>query len=136
MILLLYLIVMLSVFAGIYLALPYLARCIVTKMESSISDRFGQKLSTDIRDYLGKARSGVLPDLKYQVISHLVEPWLGKLMDSLADVLAGSGGQKIAEKYGDIVVQVILAKRLLISLILSQFVALLVVLGWYLGKAV
>ncbi len=127
-----YAIVSTSVFLVVYLTMPLVVRWATTKWLTSISGKLGTQLSGGIRKKLEKAQSGVLPELKGQVIAHLVEPWIEKFTQKCADMLAAGGGQSIAEKYTEILTKAILQKRLMLSAIISHTITLAAMLGYYL----
>lgn len=134
MIYMIYIITGTGVFLMVYGLLPFVSRWIAGRVLSKLPVQLGERFSRDIRNYLDKARSGVMPELKHQVISHLVEPWIDRFMDKLAGILAERGGEKITGRYGEMLVQSFITKRLLIALVISQIIAITLTLGIYLGK--
>lgn len=134
MIFLIYIITLAGVFLMVYGFLPFLARWVAGRVLSRLPAQLGDRFSRDIRDYLDKARSGVMPELKHQVISHLVEPWIDRFMDKLAGTLAERGGEKITGRYGEVLVHSFVSKRLLIAFVISQTIAITLTTGIYLGK--
>jgi hypothetical protein len=134
MILLIYLASAGAVFLCTYAILPGLLKMIMRWLMGTVSAELGHRFTSDIRQRLAEASTGVLDDLKYQVVLHLVEPWLGKLVERCADHLSGYG-RPLMEKYCTHLVDVVLTRRAAIAAVVSQLLVGPVVLGVYLGKA-
>ena len=134
MIALMYITISACLFTAVYFAMPVVVRWTATRCFSEISSNLSNQLSGDIRTYLEKAQSSVFPELRGQVIAHIVEPWIRKFTVKCADVLASKGGNGITEKYTEILVKAVLKKRLLLSLLISHLLTLAITFGYYLRE--
>lgn len=119
-----------------YVGLPFLVRLILRKWLAELPGKLGERLSIDLKDYLGKHREKILPDLKGQVIAHLVEPWIGKFAAKCTDVVASQAGMTISERYSVIIAEIVLKKRLIISILAGHIFGLSVLIGYYINEVI
>lgn len=119
------------IFSFSYFLLPLIAEKIFRMMAGDASKRIGEKVQNDLRELLKSKTDSMVPELKNQVISHLVEPWLGRFADRCTNFIATQSSSKLLDKYGDVLVESIKAKRLIVSVMLGQFTAFAVVAGYY-----
>jgi len=123
-------------FLPAYILMPIVVRWTAARWMAALPGKLAGQFTGDIREYLKKARSGVLPELRGQVIAHLVEPWIDKFTDKCADVVASGSGRAIAEKYTEILVKAILKRKLLLSLLVSQLLTSAALFGYYLENLI